>query len=258
MSATLATPAVSPAALDPRAVSLANAPRYGDPVEGRDGSLGTAAGTRPAGDAGGGGALAYLLVRQSRAWGLRHRTHAVPLSWMRERRPGFAGVTLDASAAEVAGCPIVRPDRDVRADVADALWPLGASALEAKLRLAVRDGVVQLSGHARRARDARAAEAAAWRVPGVLGVRSAVADDEALTGAVAQALTTHAGARAAHLTVRLRLGNVELEGRVPDQVTHDAATALARAVPGVGAVRNGAQIAAAPAARPAMAVGEAM
>lgn len=269
MSATLATPSVSPATLNPLITPVtggqgpplarATAPRFGDPVEGRDGPLGTVAGTRPAvaGEGSGGAALAFLLVRRSRAWGLWHRTYAVPLSWMRERRSGFSGVTLDASVAEVVGCPVVRADREIRADVVDALWPQGVSALEAKLRIGVRDGVVHLSGHSRHARDTRQAEATSWRVPGVLGVRSSVTDDEALAGAVAQALTTHAGTRGANLIVHLRLGSVDLDGLVPDQATLDAGTALARAVPSVESVRNGARIAAAPAARAATLADEA-
>ena len=127
---------------------------------------------------------------------------------------------------------------------------------ESKMRLSVRDGVVEIAGHARSGRDAMAAMGTARRVPGVLGVRSHVTDDETLTGAVAQALTADAATRAAHLTVRVHLGSVALDGRVPTQATHDAATALARAVSGVASVSNGAQIAAAPALRPAMPGGD--
>jgi osmotically-inducible protein OsmY len=209
-------------------------------VEGRDGPLGTVAGTREGGD---GTDLAYLLVRQPRLWGLWHRTKAVPLSWMREGQPGFRGVTLDASRAEVAGSPLVRPDREVRVDVASALWPLADTTLKGKLHLTVHNGIVELSGNTQRQSDTMAAVGAAQTVPGVLGVRNRVIDDDGLTVAVTSALSALPSSADTQITVRVRLGSVAITGHVPDCAGHQTATTLVSAVPGVRHVRNDALVA---------------
>jgi osmotically-inducible protein OsmY len=218
-------------------------PHVGDAVEGTDGDLGTVAGMRHGAPGPDGISQAFLLVHQTSLWGLRHQTRLVPRSWIRAARPGYTGVSLTGSDADVARCSLLRTDRAIQADVAHALWPGGITVQESAMYLSVGEGVVTLSGHTRSPRETRAALASAWNVPGVVGVVSdRLANDEALTGAVAQALTTNAETRAAHLLVRVRMGAVELEGRVPSEATRNAAMTIAAAVPGVTRVRNGAVV----------------
>jgi hypothetical protein len=75
--------------------------RVGDRVDGRDGPIGTVAGTREATT----DDPAYVLVRLSRLFGLVRTTRLVPAAWMRDAPTDAPRVTLDASRAEVAGCP---------------------------------------------------------------------------------------------------------------------------------------------------------
>jgi osmotically-inducible protein OsmY len=210
----------------------------GDRVDGRDGPLGTVAGTRAATAS----HPAYLLVRQAHLLGLVRTTHLVPAVWLRDAPPGAHRVTLDTSRAGVAGCPPLRADEDVQQDVVHALSARTLPFRVAAIRVAVRDGVVELTGHAPSARDTRHAAARARAVPGVLGVRDHAVDDEALVTAVAQALTQDAVTRKACLRVASRLGEVELNGELPTEAAKQQATALALAVGGVTRVHNGATV----------------
>ena len=217
----------------------------GAPVFASDGHVGAVAGTRAASA---GNAQAYLLVQQTRLFGLVKRTYMVPLGWLQEVVPGARRVTLSASVAAVMGSPPLRPDADIRTDVADALWPNGVAIYPARIGVSVLDGVVELSGHARNRRDTFGAVGRAWAVPGVLAVTDHVADDETITRDVAQALTQDPETRRAGLVVRSHLGAVELEGNVPSTGAATMATTLAGGVAGVIGVQNRAAVRLAPAA----------
>src|SRR6266508_5392574 len=96
------------AGLRTRSIEMAIARQVdGTPVDGRDGSIGTAAGMRRATE---NHRHEYLMVRLSRLFGLLHSTQLVPVTWMRSTAPGAGRVTLDATRAEVAGCPPLRDD----------------------------------------------------------------------------------------------------------------------------------------------------
>jgi len=139
----------------------------GNPVDGRDGPLGTVAGTRAATD---GLQQEYVLVRLSQVFGLLHTTRLVPLAWVRSAPPDAPRVTLDASRAEVAGCPPLRPDAQLEAAVAQALSETVGGFDAPTMRATAQDGVVTLSGHAPSLRARRTAVSCAWDVPGVLEV----------------------------------------------------------------------------------------
>jgi osmotically-inducible protein OsmY len=211
--------------------------RVADRVDGRDGPLGTVAGTRAAT----GGHPAYVLVRLARLLGFAHATRLVPAAWVRAA-PGAHRVTLDADRAEIDGCLLLRDDEAVRADVTQALALRVPPFRVEAVRAAVRDGVVELTGHAPSARDTRDAAARARAVPGVLGVRDHAVDDDALVTAVAAALTLDPDTRKAGLRVASRLGEIELQGVLPSEAARREATALALAVGGVTQVHNGATV----------------
>jgi osmotically-inducible protein OsmY len=108
--------------------------------------------------------------------------------------------------------------------------------------VAVRDGVVDITGHAPREQDADHAVAQAWLVDGVLNVHDSSVDDESLVTAVARALTRDAVTRKACLQVLSRLGEIDLSGELPTEAAKETATALAMAVPGVTQVNNSARL----------------
>jgi BON domain len=144
----------------------------GDPVDGRDGPLGTVAGTREV--TAGQDEAGYILVELSRFFGLVHTTRLVPLAWVRDvpAPPEARRVTLDASRAQVMGCPPLRADADILADVAPALsMTLTGLFRVATLRATVRDGVVDLTGHSLSTSEAHAAILRTRHVPGVLAVQ---------------------------------------------------------------------------------------
>ena len=149
----------------------------GYPVDGRDGPLGTVAGTR---EAASGDQQAYVLVQLSRVFGLAHTTRLVPVAWVRPAPADARRITLDASRAEVAGCPLLRDDADIQADVARALADAGGLLAGAPaLQATVQDGVVALSGDALSRSATQRAVDIAWQVPGVLGVRDQLVDEGA-------------------------------------------------------------------------------
>ena len=143
----------------------------------------------------------------------------------------------------VAGCPPLRHDTDLRADVIDALAsdPILRSLRLVRLvalRVAVTDGTVLLTGYVPGAAQRRVAHWLAEYVPGVLGVLDEIVTDEDLAGSVAQALVADLETRQAQLTVTSRLGQVRLTGSLPSTAAQARASALAAAVTGTAAVRN--------------------
>jgi osmotically-inducible protein OsmY len=182
----------------------------------------------------------------------------VPLAWVRGAASATTPVTLDADRVMVAGCPPVRPDADLRADVVAALAadsrlrPLRLTRLSS-LQVAVAEGTASLTGYLPDASYARAARSRAAAVPGVLGVVDHTVADLEVGGAVAQALVADADTRRAHLTVTSRLGQVTLSGRVPSAAAQARAGALAAAVRGTAGVHDYTTVSAvsAPARRPA-------
>jgi hypothetical protein len=231
-TATAQTPAVVVRGAPREAAAGPHVP--GTPVVGTDGPIGTLVGVRPAAAA---SAPEHLVVRRPRWFGLFGVTRLVPASWVEHAGPD--GITLAAGRAAVAQCPPARGDEELRADAIDAISRLDLDrAFRSGVRIGVRDGVVELSGHVRTPAHARPIGQTAGAVPGALGVRNGLVDDESLTYRVAQALTADPTVRRAHLRVESRLGRVSLEGTLPSQTARRTATALAAAVPGVRAVDN--------------------
>jgi osmotically-inducible protein OsmY len=211
----------------------------GSPVDGRDGKVGTVAGTRAATARPSPG---YVLVRLTRLFGLAHSTRLVPAAWVQPGLRDSQRVTLDASRAEVAGCPPWRPDDDIRADVVEALATAGGFFEAATVHATVHEGIVDLTGHTRHRTAARQAVATAQAVRGVVAVQDHSMEDGALAVAVAQALTHDPDTRRACLRVASRLGAIELDGALPSESAKQRATTLAQAVPGVTGVHNGATV----------------
>jgi osmotically-inducible protein OsmY len=205
----------------------------GTPVVASDGPVGslTGVGRDPAT-----GAVAHLLVRRARLFGLLADTRLVPAAWVKDATAD--GVILTADRAAVAACPPGRPDAELQADVLEALDRVDLPRyFRSRVHVVVRDGVVDLSGHVRSAAHARLLAERAGAVPGVLGVRDGLVDDEALVPRVAQALTADPDVGRAVLRVDSRLGEVSLAGELPSAARRTA-TELAAVVPGVRTVQD--------------------
>ena len=211
----------------------------GSPVDGREGQLGTVAGTR---EATAGQPDGSVLVQIARRFGFGHTTRVVPATWVRTEPLDARRVTLDASRAQVAGCPPWRADDDIRADVAEALATSGGFFEAATVHATVREGIVDLTGHTHHRTDARHAVASAEAVRGVVAVHDHSVEDGALAIAVAQALLHDPDTRRACLHVSCRLGAIGLSGALPSDVAWQQASTLALAVPGVVGVHNGATV----------------
>jgi osmotically-inducible protein OsmY len=151
-------------------------------------------------------------------------------------------VTLDATRAQVAGCPLLREDREIQADVVETLSQTGGFFQVPGIRSSVTAGVVRLTGNAPSSRIKQTAVSRALAVAGVLDVDDHSYEDSSLIGAVAQALMAEADTRAAHLSVTSRMGVIGLNGAVPSDAARERATALAGAVPGVVGVVNSAEV----------------
>src|SRR5207253_1413063 len=134
----------------------------------------------------------------------------VPAAWVRPGPPDARRVTLDASRAEVAGCPPWRADEDIQADVADALSTSGGFFEAATVHATVQDGIVELTAQKGHSTAARHAVASTQAVPGVLAVQDHSLEAGALAIAVTQALTRDPNARRACLRVTSRLGAIQL------------------------------------------------
>jgi osmotically-inducible protein OsmY len=186
---------------------------------------------------------AYLLVRFPGFFGLGAVTRLVPAAWVRDVAPDQ--IRVAATRDTFAGCPPLRADVDIREDVLAAIEQVSVlRPFRLAIQVDVKDGIVELSGHVRNKEHRRLAEAAARSVPGVLDVRNALYDDDTLTYRVADALTRDDETRLAHLRVSCYLGTVRLDGTVPSEAARQKATELARSVPGVRAVDNGAVVSA--------------
>lgn len=237
MPALAGQPAPQPTRPDPQRVgSPSDDERFvpGTPVGASDGPAGALAGVRrdPAT-----GTVTHLLVRRTRLLGLAVETRLVPATWVKEATP--ERVALTADRATVAACPPARPDAELRAAVLEALDRVDLPRyFRSRVRVGVRDGVVDLSGHVRSAAHARLLAERAGAVPGVPAVRDGLVDDEALTSRVAQALTADPVVSQAVLRVDSRLGEVGLAGALPSDSARRTATELAAAVPGVRTVRD--------------------
>ena len=210
-------------------------PAVGTAVHGRDGAIGTvAAPPRSAADV----HEEYLPVQLTRLLGLVRTTRLVPAAWIRAARSDATLVTLDATRAQVAGCPPPRTDADVRADVVEALSETGGFFQVPVVRATVAAGVVGLTGHFPSARMQRATVARVRAIRGVLAVDDRSTEDSALANAVAQALAHDADSRTAYLRVSSRLGAIHLSGDLPSEAARARAAAIALAVPGVARVHN--------------------
>jgi len=156
-------------------------------VWGPEGAIGTLAGARgaargtPGTDAGG-----FVLVRLTRMLGVRHSTHLVPAAWINtdpvaaEPGGGRANgvqvgshpgrITLDATRRQVAGCPRLRPDAHIRADVRRALDEAHLTRGGASTHASVSEGVVEVEGRTPGEDGMRRVVDCALAVPGVVAV----------------------------------------------------------------------------------------
>jgi osmotically-inducible protein OsmY len=138
------------------------------------------------------------------------------------------------------------PARNLRGDekklfarVRQTLWdyePLRAS--HAEIVIGIRGGSVRLSGRVRTTNQKVLAELLTRRLVGVDDVTNDLIADPEVVRQVADALAADTRTAPYVLRVDSRHGVVSLQGDVPDEVTSQAALAIASAAPSVALVRN--------------------
>jgi osmotically-inducible protein OsmY len=174
----------------------------------------------------------YLLVRRRRLLGLTSSTRLVPAALVAAVARGQLFVA--ATRAEIDRYPEPRPDRDIAAEVGQALWRAIASrAGRLAVRFSVANGVVGLYGHVPAQRTAQRIEELVRTVPGVLAVHAQLDDDESLTYRVARTLADDPLTRRAGLQVSSRFGHVHLSGQARSFAAAERAVELASSLPGV-------------------------
>ena len=139
-------------------------------------------------------------------------------------------IVLDLRPDELAALPEYRPDDQIALDVEHAIGDDEiVRRLSARyLTIAVRDGVVTVTGNIATSSHRHRVEDSVRRVRGVRGLQILPLGDDELEIAVAQALGRDSRTRRFIVRVNATLGIVRLSGDVPA-----VALDLARAVPGV-------------------------
>lgn len=150
------------------------------------------------------------------------------------------GVWLATERTALDRLPTYRPDSAIVADVDQALWA-DKMIREFDIKtidVAVRDGVVVLSGYAATSESKVRAARVARRVPGVLRVENRIVTDGEVAVAVAQALASDAQTREQRILVHAGHGVVTLGGEISSDNIRAAAEEVAAGVPQVRGVIN--------------------
>jgi osmotically-inducible protein OsmY len=129
--------------------------------------------------------------------------------------------------AELRRNPVLRPFRDT-------------------IQVAVRQGIVEVTGHVNLQYQARLAEAEAREIPGVVDVQNRLITDEWLEYQIAGALLNDPLTHDAVIRVNSWLGRVTLEGKVPSEEARRRAAEVAQSIAGVVSVSNETQVDPAP------------
>jgi osmotically-inducible protein OsmY len=148
--------------------------------------------------------------------------------------------------SERMGGPHMKTDFELQRDVLDELkWEPSVDA--AHLGVAVKDGIVTLTGHVASYAQKYAAERAAKRVLGVRAVAneldvklpgSSRRTDEDIAAAAVSALKSNLSIPSNQIKVLVSDGVVKLEGEMEWQFQKDAAARAVRYLPGVIGVTN--------------------
>lgn len=170
------------------------------------------------------GQVRHFVVRKGRFLG---RDVIVPVDWIThiDRR----GVRLAVERQALERLPAYRPDHELAAEVDRALWEddlLRETDYDA-IDIAVREGVVMLSGYVGSPVSKTRAEQLARAVPGVLAVENRLITDGEVVNAVAQALGNNSSTRGQPVHIYAQRGVVYLSGEVGDAAIRAAAEACA-------------------------------
>lgn len=137
--------------------------------------------------------------------------------------------------------PSQRSDEDIRQDALKALWgfePIRQTQPPVSVR--VEHGIVTVSGVVRSRIISQRLVGLLGEIPGVVQVKSEIANDAAIELEIAHQLATDERTR--HWPTRIWVtsfhGEVRLEGKVSDEVVRSAAEELAGAVHGVCGLTN--------------------
>ena len=164
---------------------------------------------------------------------LFRRSVVVPVHWATSVAPGR--IFVDVGKRQLAALPEYRPDKEIAADAARALWDDELLRRDdwPTLRVDARNGVVTLRGHVVNRLHREQAEVAARRVRGVRELRNRLVADDELEAAIAQALAADLRTAAHKIKVRAASGIVHLSGDATPADVEAAAEEVAAGMPGV-------------------------
>lgn len=136
-----------------------------------------------------------------------------------------------------------KADASIAENVDRALWNNGVlrNTDYREIDVAVKDGIVFLSGHVISASNQQQAESAARTIPGVLGVKSSLVSDDKITREVAGALGKIEHMYGVKFFTGARNGVVILDGEVGSAAVRFLAEKSAASIPGVRGVINSVQ-----------------
>jgi osmotically-inducible protein OsmY len=157
-----------------------------------------------------------------------------------------AAVEPETEEATMTTMTATKSDTQLQRDVLDEMrWEPSVEA--AHIGVSVKNGVVTLSGHVPSYAEKWAAERAAKRVAGVMGVANELdvklpsgsrRTDEDIAASAVSALKSHILVPSNKIKVTVNNGWVELDGEVEWQFQRDSAERAVRYLPGVLGVTN--------------------
>lgn len=181
------------------------------------------------------GDIRHLILRRGHVLGPEV---IVPVDWVGQVGP--FGLHLTVARETLSALPEYVPDGKIASGVERTL--AGDDVLRTtdyhEIAVAVRDGIVTLSGYTSTLVSKARAEEIARHVPGVLGVENHLVADSDLVDSVAQALAQDARMSGQPLYVRAHHGVITLTGQVNSADVRMAAEQCAARVPRVRAVVN--------------------
>jgi uncharacterized protein YrrD len=180
------------------------------------------------------GEITYLVVRK----GLLPEYPIIPALLVKDI--GSEGVFVDISEDGLDGLPRYAPraEADIVAELQDRL---GALSLQ-DVKVALEDGVLQLTGVVTDVVSKRRTEATARSIDGVLDVQNTLHVDTAIAAHVTAALADDPRTDTAVIEVISRRGLLTLKGKVDSVEISQAAEEIAQERPGVISVTNALEI----------------
>ena len=152
---------------------------------------------------------------------------------------GAKQISVDLGGVKLDQLTPFRPDAELRDDIYQAIFNYDPLRIDLPaIEIHAIDGAVWLKGYVSSDLNRRLAQDQLTNIEGLAEVHNELVADTDLASAVSFALAKDARTAGQHVGVYPRLGEVHLRGAVRTPEARQAATEVARAVPGVDSVVN--------------------